>query len=47
VAKLKLFLAVALVGIVQLYIEDFNVVYGFIAVLIGAFVVDSNTHVLV
>jgi len=41
-----LFVATVLVAIVQLYVNEFNMVYGLIAVLVGAFVADHKTHIL-
>ncbi len=42
-----IFLASVLIAIVQLYIKDFNFIYGLITVLFGAFVADRKTEVLV
>lgn len=41
------FVAAVLVAIVQLYVANFNLIYGLIAVLIGAFASNKKTHVLV
>lgn len=41
-----IFLAAVLIAIVQLYVKEFNMIYGLIAVLAGAFVADHKTHVL-
>lgn len=41
-----IFLAAALVALLQLYVPSFNVIYGLIAVLIGAFIANSRTGVL-
>lgn len=41
-----IFLAAALVAILQLYVPSFNAIYGLIAVLIGAFIANSKTGVL-
>ncbi len=42
-----IFLATILIAIVQLYIKEFNMIYGIIAVLIGAFSANGKTHILV
>jgi H+/Cl- antiporter ClcA len=41
-----IFLASVLIAIVQLYIHEFNMIYGLIVVLAGAFIADHKTHVL-
>lgn len=41
-----IFLAAVLIAAVQLYVSEFNMIYGLFAVLIGAFVADRKTHVL-
>ena len=41
-----IFLAAALVALLQLYVPSFNAIYGLIAVLIGAFIANSKTGVL-
>lgn len=42
-----IFLAAVMSAIVQLYVTDFNLIYGIIAVLIGAFIANKNTRILV
>lgn len=42
-----IFLASVLVAILQLYNHDFNLIYGLIAVLIGAFVANGKSRILV
>ncbi len=42
-----IFLAAVLVAIVQLYVPDFNLIYGIIAPLVGAFIANKNTEILV
>ena len=41
-----IFLASALIACLQLYVSDFNLIYGFIAVMIGAVVANFKTGVL-
>lgn len=41
-----IFLATVLVAIIQLYIPEFNVVFGVITVLVGAFLANTKNHVL-
>lgn len=42
-----IFLASVLVAILQLYSHDFNLIYGLIAVLVGAFASNNKTRILV
>jgi H+/Cl- antiporter ClcA len=41
-----IFLASVMVAIAQLYVHEFNLIYGLIAVLTGAFVANHKTHIL-
>lgn len=41
-----IFVAAVLVAIVQLYVHDFNFIYGIIAVLIGAFIANNKVKIL-
>lgn len=42
-----IFLATVLVAIVQLYVSDFNVVFGVIVVLVGSFIANRKSRILV
>jgi H+/Cl- antiporter ClcA len=41
-----IFLAAVMVAIAQLYVNEFNIIYGLIAVLAGGFVANHKTHIL-
>ncbi len=41
-----IFVAATLVAIVQIYVHDYNLIYGLIAVLVGAFAANHKTHIL-